>query len=117
MVCKEDELSKAVQLQNEMLLVLLKEDENIFNRMEEDVLDYFTENVIEGSESEIFKEHYGGLFKNSIHCPYCGSAKHLLLNGFNPRGEVAYTWYTCKNCLSKVRHYEDGRVEISDGED
>ena len=109
------ELAKKIQLQNEMLLTILKTDDQFINNVDEEIIDYFTENVIKNSESKTFKEHYNYLFKDMIHCPYCGSAKHLVISGFNPRPDVTYHTYLCKNCSNIVREYEDGKIEIEKG--
>ena len=111
-----EELNKKVQLQNEMLLTILKADEKLRNNVNEEIIDYFTEKVIENTKSKTFKETYGYLFKNMVHCPYCGFAKHLIISGFNPRGPVSYRTYLCKNCMNTVREYEDGRIEIEKGD-
>ena len=112
----EKRLEDTLQLQNEMLLAIIKSNESIFNDIPEDILDDFTEKVIKNSKSENFKERYGYLFKDGIHCLNCGFAKHLVYVGYNPRCEVPYRTWLCKNCMNKIREYEDGRVEIDNGD-
>ena len=104
-------LEDMLQLQNEMLLVLIKSTSEVFNDTEEELLDYFTEKVLENTSNKTLEENYGGIFKDGVHCVYCGSGKHLIVNGFNPRCDVPYTYYFCKNCHVKTRVYEDGRIE------
>ena len=100
------------QLQNEMLLVLIKENEDIFNRLDEDILDYFTEEVMKNCENKNLKENYGGILKNKIHCPYCGFAKFIIWSGIKPNGEDAHRKWFCKNCGTKFKEYlNDGEIE------
>mgnify|MGYP002523402924 CR=1 FL=1 len=107
-----NEIERQLQLQNEMLLVLIKYNDEIFNELDEDLLDYFTEEVLKNSTKPLFKEECGGIFKDSVHCTYCGSAKHLIINAFNPRAEREYRVWFCKNCHTKVKEYlDDGSVE------
>ena len=104
-------LEEMLQLQNEMLLVLIKSNSEIFEDVEEEVLDYFTKKVMENTRNETFKEEYGGIFKDAVHCVNCGSAKHLVYNGYNPREDVPYRYYLCTNCHTKTREYDDVRIE------
>ena len=107
-----NEIERMLQLQNEMLLVLIKYNDEIFNGLDEDLLDYFTEEVLKNSTKPLFKEECGGVFKDSVHCPSCGSAKHLIINSFNPREERTYRTWFCKNCKNVCKEYlDDGTVE------
>ena len=50
-------MTDKVQLQNEMSLVLMKTDEELFNNIEEDILDYFTEEVMANCNNEKLKRN------------------------------------------------------------
>ena len=104
-------MTSELQLQNEMLLVLIKSNSEIFGDVPEEILDYFTEEVIKNTSNEKFKEEYGCIFKDKVHCIYCGSAKDLICSAYNPCGDVPYNVFFCKNCHTETRLYEDGRVE------
>lgn len=108
-----DKLNKQLQLTNEMLLILIKSNKEIFNDVSEELLDYFTENVMKNTENKTFKEEYGGIFKDRVHCPNCGFAKYLIPTGFNPGGQRAYRVWWCKNCDTKFKEYKDnGEISL-----
>lgn len=108
-----DELTRQLQLTNEMLLVLIKSNDDLFKELPEYLLDYFTEEVMKGTVNKTFKEEFGRIFKDNLHCPNCGFAKHLIPTGFNPRGERTYSVWWCKNCDTKFKEYEDnGEISL-----
>ena len=104
-------MTDKVQLQNEMLLVLMKTDEELFNNIEEDILDYFTEEVMANSNNEKLKEEYGGILRDKIHCPNCDFAKFIIWHGIKPNGDDAHMKWYCKNCSTFFKEYNDGTLE------
>lgn len=105
-------MTERIQLQNEMLLVLMKTTEELFNDIPEDILDYFTEEVMANCNNNKLKEEYGGILKNKIHCPVCESAKSIIWHGIKPNGEDAHSKWFCKNCHIYFKEYDDGKIEV-----
>lgn len=108
-------MTDKTQLQNEMLLVLIKTNEEVYNQVEEDILDYFTKEVMKNCKNEQLKEDFGGILKDKVHCPKCGLAKSVIWHGINPNGEDAHRKWFCTNCNTYFKEYEDGRIEEYEG--